>query len=49
MMLTVNLADGGSAGWTERLLSNGKERLVVSGIGSEMECRGMADRAEGSG
>ena len=45
----VNLADGGSAGWTERLLSNGKERLVVSGIGSEMVCRGMADRAGGSG
>ena len=45
----VNLADGGSAGWTERLLSNGKERLVVSGIGSEIVCRGMADRAGGSG
>ena len=46
---TVNLADGGAVAWTEALLSNGKERLVVSGIGSEMVCRGMADGSEGSG
>ncbi len=32
------LADGGSVDWTQRLLSNAKERLVISGIGSERVC-----------
>jgi hypothetical protein len=31
-----NLADGGFTDWTRRLLSNAKERLLVSGIGSEL-------------
>jgi hypothetical protein len=31
----MELVDGGCVGWTRRLLSNAKERLVISGIGSE--------------
>jgi hypothetical protein len=31
-----NLADGGFTTWTQRLLSNAKERLLVSGIGIEL-------------
>lgn len=31
----IELADGGSVPWTRALLSNAKERLVISGIGSE--------------
>ncbi len=31
----IELADGGSVPWTQRLLSNAKERLFISGIGSE--------------
>jgi hypothetical protein len=34
----VELADGGSVNWTQQLLSNAKERLVISGIGSERVC-----------
>ena len=34
----LTLVDGGSVDWTQRLLSNGKERLVTSGIGSERVC-----------
>jgi hypothetical protein len=30
------IGDGGFTDWTERLLSNGKERLLVSGFGSEL-------------
>ena len=29
------LADGGVVNWTQTLLSNAKERCVISGIGSE--------------
>ncbi|HXU30184.1 MAG TPA: hypothetical protein VN851_06380 [Thermoanaerobaculia bacterium] len=32
----LNLADGGFADWTRRLLSNAKERLLVSGIGIQL-------------
>jgi hypothetical protein len=32
----MSLADGGFTGWTQRLLSNAKERLLVSGIGMEL-------------
>jgi hypothetical protein len=32
------LADGGCVNWTQKLLSNAKERLVISGIGSERVC-----------
>jgi hypothetical protein len=31
----LELVDGGSVDWTQKLLSNAKERLVISGIGSE--------------
>lgn len=31
----IELADGGSVPWTQTLLSNAKERLFISGIGSE--------------
>ena len=34
----VHLVDGGAVDWTQRLLSNAKERLIVSGIGSERLC-----------
>lgn len=34
----VELVDGGVVDWTQRLLSNKKERLVTSGIGSERLC-----------
>src|SRR5512135_2262483 len=34
----VELVDGGSVDWTQRLLSNARERLVISGIGSERLC-----------
>lgn len=32
------LADGGFTPWTQRLLSNQKERLLISGIGTERVC-----------
>ena len=34
----LELVDGGVVDWTQRLLSNKKERLVISGIGSERLC-----------
>ncbi len=34
----LELVDGGSVNWTQRLLSNPKERLVISGMGSERLC-----------
>lgn len=34
----IELVDGGDTDWTQRLLSNAKERLVISGIGSERLC-----------
>jgi hypothetical protein len=34
----LELVDGGSVNWTRRLLSNAKERLIISGIGSERLC-----------
>lgn len=34
--MRLNLADGGFTTWTQRLLSNAKERLLVSGIGIEL-------------
>lgn len=34
----VNLVDGGAVDWTARLLSDAKERLVISGIGSDRVC-----------
>lgn len=32
------LVDGGAVNWTQKYLSNAKERLVISGIGSERLC-----------
>lgn len=34
----IELADGGVVDWTQKLLSNAKERCVISGIGSERVC-----------
>ena len=34
----LELVDGGSVPWTQKFLSNAKERLVISGIGSERLC-----------
>jgi hypothetical protein len=34
----IELVDGGSVDWTQKLLSDLKERLVISGIGSERVC-----------
>jgi hypothetical protein len=34
----VELADGGDTDWTQKLLGNAKERLVISGIGTERLC-----------
>ena len=33
------LVDGGFTDWTARLLGNQKERLLISGIGSEFVCK----------
>ena len=44
---SVQLADGGCVDWTQRLLSDAKERLVISGIGSDRVCglrRELGDR-----
>jgi len=34
----LELGDGGAVDWTRKLLSNAKERLVISGISSERIC-----------
>ncbi len=34
----MELVDGGDTDWTQKLLNNAKERLVISGIGSEKLC-----------
>ena len=41
----IELVDGGSVDWTQQLLSNSKERLVTSGIGSERVCTGFSSDA----
>ena len=43
----LELVDGGTVDWTQQLLSNAKERLLISGIGSERLCSAfpMADHA----
>jgi hypothetical protein len=40
----IELADGGSVNWTQTLLSNAKERCVISGIGSERVCKEYRSR-----
>jgi hypothetical protein len=37
----IELVDGGTVDWTQKLLSDSKERLVISGIGSERVCAGL--------
>jgi hypothetical protein len=37
----LELVDGGTVDWTQRYLSDAKERLVISGIGSERLCGGL--------
>ena len=39
----LELVDGGCVDWTQKLLSNNKERLVISGIGSERLCAEFPD------
>jgi hypothetical protein len=34
----LEFVDGGAVDWTQKFLSNAKERLVISGIGSERLC-----------
>jgi hypothetical protein len=34
----IELVDGGGTDWTQKLLNNAKERLIISGIGSERLC-----------
>lgn len=40
----LELVDGGVVNWTQRLLSNAKERCVISGIGSERLCVEFSSR-----
>jgi hypothetical protein len=39
------VVDGGFTDWTARLLGNRKERLLISGIGSELVCKMFRDGA----
>jgi hypothetical protein len=42
----LELVDGGSVDWTQKYLSSAKERLVISGLGSERLCQELVgDRA----
>jgi hypothetical protein len=41
----LNLADGGTVDWTQQLLSDRKERLVISGVGSDRVCLAFAPDA----
>jgi hypothetical protein len=41
-----NLGDGGFTDWTQRLLSNAKERLLVSAVGIELFAKRFLKRAE---
>jgi hypothetical protein len=40
---SLELADGGAVDWTQKLLSNAKERLVISGISGERLCSLVRD------
>ena len=42
--ITFSLVDGGLTNWTQRILRNRKERLFISGIGSELFCRNFKDQ-----
>lgn len=41
----LEIADGGVVNWTQRLLSNAKERCVISGLGSERVCNEFGQSA----
>jgi len=43
----LHLVDGGAVDWTQKLLSDAKERLVISGIGSDRIC-GLRRDLDGS-
>jgi hypothetical protein len=41
------LVDGGFTTWTQQLLSNAKERLLISGLGTELLCSRFTAAANG--
>ncbi len=43
------LIDGGFTVWTQRLLADRKERLLISGVGSELVCSLLAPEAAAGG
>ena len=43
----LELVDGGSVDWTQKYLSNAKERLIISGIGSERLCNELGRERSG--
>lgn len=43
---SLELADGGLVDWTQKLLSNAKERLVISGISSQRICMELSEIAK---
>ena len=45
----LELVDGGSVNWTQQLLSSSKERLVISGLGTERLCTAFASDHAGPG
>ncbi len=42
----LELVDGGSVNWTQKFLSSAKERLIISGIGSERLCGEFGNRTQ---
>jgi hypothetical protein len=40
----LELVDGGSVNWTQKFLNSAKERLIISGIGSERLCSELSKR-----
>jgi hypothetical protein len=44
----MELVDGGDTDWTQKLLNNSKERLVISGIGSERVCEIYSSKSTNS-
>ena len=43
-----DLSDGGFTDWTQKLLSNRKERFLISGFGSELICKAFAPQPPGN-
>ena len=46
--VVLPVADGGSTDWTAQLLSNRKERLFISGIGTELLCARFGPTSKGT-